>query len=331
LPKRARLARLLPRCFNESHAGVEIMKLVAGVALAVGLAAPPAAQAAAVPLRVPFDFSRHVIGLDVTVKGHQLFMMLDTGVNPSTIDLARAEALGMPLDRKAAGVGNGEGGGRAEAIPSSIKALAIGGRGFGDIEALAVDMRAVSSAYGRKVDGALGYSFLKGKVVLIDYPAKAVSFFSSGAEAAAPTAMCRRHYTTAFVSLGDEEFPLMRDFHIGAIKGPATLDTGSSRLVGIYRGALNVPGLVQTLKVAGQEKGASFGGGYTTGNATLTVPVGIGPFELPAGQAVSIMPDEGSMQTRIANVGNQFLASMNGKLLLDYAGQRISMFADCGK
>ena len=307
------------------------MKRFARAVLAAALATPLAARAADAPLSVPFDFSRHVIGLDVTVKGHKLFILLDTGVNPSTIDLARAGELGMPLDRKAAGVGNGEGGGRAEAIPSAIKTLAIGGRGFGDVEALATDMSAISSGYGRKIDGALGYSFLKGKIVLIDYPAKTVSFFSSGSAAAARTATCRRHYTTAFVSFGDAEFPLMRDFHIGAIKGPATLDTGSSRLIGIYRGALNVTGLAQTVKIAGQEKGASFGGSYTTGNATLTVPAGIGPFELPAGQAVSIMPDEGSMQTRIANIGNQFLASMNGKLLLDYAVGRIALFADCGR
>jgi hypothetical protein len=39
---------------------------------------------------LPFDFSRSEIELEVTVKGERLHVLLDTGVDPSVIDLSRA-------------------------------------------------------------------------------------------------------------------------------------------------------------------------------------------------------------------------------------------------
>jgi hypothetical protein len=59
--------------------------------------------ALAKPVEVPFDFSRGAIGLDVTVKGVPLFVILDTGVDPSVIDINRAEALALNVDRAAGG------------------------------------------------------------------------------------------------------------------------------------------------------------------------------------------------------------------------------------
>ena len=50
----------------------------------------------AAPEAIPFDFSRHAIGLQVQVKGKPLYVILDTGVDPSIIDLQRARELGAP-------------------------------------------------------------------------------------------------------------------------------------------------------------------------------------------------------------------------------------------
>lgn len=65
------------------------MRLRQGVATAVFLCAG-VLTAQAAPLSVPFDFTRGAIGLDVSVNGTPLYMILDTGVDPSVIDLARA-------------------------------------------------------------------------------------------------------------------------------------------------------------------------------------------------------------------------------------------------
>ena len=65
------------------------------------------AVCASAPLRGPtttsFDFSKTTIGVDITVKGRPLHMILDTGVDPSVIDLATAESLGLKIDRGDAG------------------------------------------------------------------------------------------------------------------------------------------------------------------------------------------------------------------------------------
>ena len=61
--------------------------------------------------------------------------------------------------------------------------MAIGSRGFGPVDALAADMHAMSAAYGRTLDAVLGYSFLKDKMVLIDYPNRKVVLLDQLADA----------------------------------------------------------------------------------------------------------------------------------------------------
>jgi hypothetical protein len=65
-----------------------------GCAVALMGAAP-----AGGPITLPFDFSKSAIEIDVTVKSKSLHMILDTGVDPSVIDLAEVEALGIPVNR----------------------------------------------------------------------------------------------------------------------------------------------------------------------------------------------------------------------------------------
>jgi hypothetical protein len=174
------------------------------------LAAPAMAQTTK-PLTVSVDLSKHVIGLNVTVKNKPLYMLLDTGVSPSVIDLGTAEQLGLPLNRKAAGEGSGEGSGKAEAMPSSIRQLKIGGEAFGDVEALATDLKNLSAIYGRPLNGVLGYSFLKDKTVLIDYPATTVTIYSGANNGPVALSQCRKYYAAGLQFLGDEHFPLMPD------------------------------------------------------------------------------------------------------------------------
>ena len=298
--------------------------------IAAAIVACALTGAAAEPLSVPFDFSRHAIGLTVVIKGKPLYFLLDTGVNPSVVDLARAEALGLPLDRKAAGEGNGEGPGTAPEIPGTIPSPEIGGRKFANVEVLATDMSAMSAAYGRALDGVLGYSFLSANSVLIDYQAHKVTIGTDG-KGQDPAAQCRKTYSLPFMSNDDDQFPVLRAFRFGGVEAPVTLDTGSNRAIGLYQAALRIPAIRKALIYRGAEQGNSFGGSYTTRDAILTVPMSIGPFVLPAGQAVSVMPGKGLPGKRIANVGNGFLAALKVQLLVDYPHKRIVFLRDCAK
>ena len=106
-------------------------------------------SALAATIQVPFDFSRGPIGLDVTVKGTPLHAILDTGVDPSVIDIGRARELGLKVDRGAGGEASGVGdAASAKVYPATIEALAIGALAFGPFAALAADMSAMSADMG---------------------------------------------------------------------------------------------------------------------------------------------------------------------------------------
>lgn len=295
------------------------------------VALPSTAMATEPPLTVPFDFSRHEIGVNVTVKGTRLFMLLDTGVDPSIVDLAHAKALGLPVDLKNTGEGSGFGSGKAVVFPATIKGLKIGGRAFGDFEALALDTAAMSKGYRRPIDGVLGYSFLKDNTVLIDYPANAITLLANAKEAAALTRRCRQHFSIPLLTHGDNHWPVISEFRFGAVTAPVTLDTGSSRLIGFYQIALQEKIIRDALKVTGTNTGSGARGSFTSRTAVLGIPMGFGPFRLPAGAAVSLLPTNDETGKMFANLGNQALAAMTPMLLLDYAGKTISFFRNCAR
>jgi len=174
--------------------------LARSIAVATTLLFASAAHAA--NRSVPFDFSHHAIGLNVTVRGKPLYVLLDTGVDPSVIDLQRAKALGLPMQKGQGGEATGEGNGSAHVFPATIKMLAIDGHAWGDVDALAMDMAGLSKSYGKTLDGVLGYSFLSGKTVVIDYPSSNVTFYKGSHPVAATMKQCKLHYATPLVFAG---------------------------------------------------------------------------------------------------------------------------------
>ena len=288
------------------------------------------AAAAEPPLTVPFDFSRHEIGVNVTVKGTPLFMLIDSGVDPSIIDLAHAQALGLPVDRSHAGEGSGFGSGKAVVFEGTLKGLKIGGRPFADFETLALDTAAISKGYGRPIDGVLGYSFLKDKTILIDYAARTLTVLPDAHAVDAITRQCRKHITIPLRFLGDDHWPAIADFRFGDVAALVTLDTGSSRTIGFYPVALQQKAIRDALNVTGTNVGSGARGRFTSKTAILRVPVALGPFRLAAGTTVSILPANGASDKVIANIGNSTFADMTPKMLLNYAGKRIGFYGDCG-
>jgi hypothetical protein len=300
---------------------------IIGVAFAALLMGP---SGEAAPLTVPFDFSRNAIGLDVTVKGVPLYMILDTGVDPSGIDEARAAALGLKIDLAAGGEASGAGNAKeAKVYPTAIEGLMLGGRSFGTIDAVTLDMRALSARYGRRLDGVLGFSFLNGKIVLVDYAKRRLSILDRATEADSSVQSCRKNWTIPYTSLKGDIIPIIPHFRFGAADAPISLDTGSSRGISLFQSALALPGLRAALKDEGEvhyvgARGAGTGKGYR-----LDESVGFGPFTLPKGQTVALFPEKGSPETRVANIGNKFFAAATPKMLLDYRNHTLGFYGDC--
>jgi hypothetical protein len=300
----------------------------ASCALVIATAATSYAAPAGAPLTLPFDFSHKDIGLQVSLNGAPLFALLDTGVDPSVIDLARARALGLKVESGAGGKGSGFGEGAAPTVfPTRIAGLAVGGREMRPFDALASDLSTLSQSYGHPVDAVLGKSFLADKAVLIDYPARTVTIFRRGADARPLTRTCRLRWSTPMYTV--DFFPMISDFRFGAASGPVSLDTGSNGGVGLFQSALALPGLKARLVPRGETLRHGFRGVSHAKLYDFEAPMSLGPFALPPGQPVVLRPEPGSKR-RVANVGNAVLAAMGLRLLMDYPGERIAAYGECG-
>ncbi len=95
---------------------------------------------------------------------------LDTGASSTLVSPSLADRLGILRGSAMAMMG---GGGPVEASFGSVASLGVGGasRRFLDV-AVSEFLDPLSTAVGEKLDGILGYNFLEGFRVTIDYPAE---------------------------------------------------------------------------------------------------------------------------------------------------------------
>jgi hypothetical protein len=282
----------------------------------------------ATPLETPFDFSRSEIGIEVSIGGKTLNAIVDTGVDPSVIDLAEAEELHLKLDRTEPGEAGGFGEGRGKAIfPTRIEGLSIRGHEFAAFDALASDTAAFTGPDQRRIDVVLGYSFLSDKILLIDYVARKFTILASAGEARARVRTCRSRWRIPLKTF--ESYPVIPVFRLGDASGPVTLDTGSNGGIGLFAEALDLPGVRDSLVDQGASIHKGARGESKVEDFILGEPVGFGPFALPAGQPVFVHKEHGSAATRIANVGNELLAAFKIKMLLDYRRREMTFYGNC--
>jgi hypothetical protein len=280
------------------------------------------------PLVVPFDFSHTAIGLDVVVKGTPMYMLLDTGVDPSVVNLQDATAVGLPVERGEKGEASGFGEGSGPSVfASRIEGLTVGGYSFPGFDALAADLGSLSAHYGRKLNGVLGFSFLHDKVILIDYPQTKLVILPDRADVRTMTQGCRIHWNSPLVTV--ESYPVIPRFRLGDASGPVTLDTGSNGAIGLYQSALALPGVRGALVPAGTTTHAGVKGEVTSSSYVFNSAVGFGPFSLPPGEPTIIHKEPGAADKRIANIGNEFFARMELKILLDYRGKYMAFYGNC--
>jgi hypothetical protein len=279
--------------------------------------------------RVAFDFSQSEIGIDATLNGEPLYILLDTGVDPSAIDLQRAEALHLKVDRNAGGPISGFGSTeQPTAFPTVIEGFAISGHKFGSFDALASDLSALSAKYGRRLDAVIGYSFLQDKIILIDYPGRTLLLLDRRSGARSATKSCRTKWSAPMQLLESENWPLIPQLRLGEAVISATLDTGSSSFIILYEGALDMPGVRSALVQKGEVKGGGFQGEEKREEYVFNKPVGFARFEVPPGAAVTVRNVKGS-SSNLANVGNKFFAPLGLKMMLDYRHRTMSFFGDC--
>jgi predicted aspartyl protease len=267
-------------------------------------------------LEVPFGFERNQIALDVEMHGTGPFrMLLDTGVDPSAVDLSTALKVGIPVDLDSAGVAEGVGNERPSVYSATIKSLRVGGWAFGDVPAAAFSMEGLSEAFGRPLHGVLGYSFLQGKVLQIDYAERLVRIVLDDRSAREAFSIPADAYRLPleFVDEG-VLIPRIAELRVNGRVIPVSLDTGSSLTVELFAGVVAELGLEQAVADA---RSASVRG--ARGQAAVKVlqfdSVGLGPLTVSPLEG-RVADRAGDRNTRLGNLGNGFL--QNFVLTLDY-------------
>lgn len=123
----------------------------------------PAAQAQtrSGPVEVPFEFVHNQILIQAKIGGKGPYtLVIDTNADSSSIDPATAKELGLtagPLLR----------------LPS----LEIGSVTAKDVTAAVADLTKLATKLQRPIQGVLGYSFLKDRIIQIDYAASKIRFY----------------------------------------------------------------------------------------------------------------------------------------------------------
>jgi hypothetical protein len=268
---------------------------------------------------IPFTFDRNQAIFEVWMNGHGPFnMFLDTGGNPSAVDLAAARTAAIPVDTSAVGEAAGAGGELVPIYAATISGLEFGGAHFGDVQAVALDLGHVSNRLERSLHGVLGYSFLAGKIVQIDYPERVIRIF-------ADSATMREEelgFTMPLRLRPGGTIPLIEAVSVNGLAVEVTLDTGSSLALELY------PWAVEELGLAGEfaraEASSVVGArGEESIRQGRVESVRIGPFELGQQDIVFTQKERRRPDQEEGNVGNALLKHF--VVTLDYVNGRIGL------
>ncbi len=177
-------------------------------------------------VEVPFDFYRNEIIFQVKVNGKGPFnMILDTGTDPSAIDLNTAKEIGLKL----ASVGHQSTGGGTSvnlAYETKLPLLELRGLTAKNVEALAIDLSKTSEALSKPIHGILGHSLLNNRIVQIDYPKRVVRFYSKSPFLKTANQASGSKLTT--LSFRYDDNILINGVLVNGKKITANFDTGSN-------------------------------------------------------------------------------------------------------
>lgn len=156
------------------------MRLFLFAMLAFGLTACASVPPQTADIVLPTTFRDGFIFVKASVNGAEpVWMLLDNGTTPSAIDLSYARRLGLPLK---AGAGSGTGIGTAKfQFFNTAADIAAGEAAMPRMALSAIDLSAILGPDGEPLKGVLGYSFLEGRIVVIDYPGTEVRFAAASA------------------------------------------------------------------------------------------------------------------------------------------------------
>jgi len=256
------------------------------------------------PVEVPFDFVHNQIVVTVKIAGKGPYCMLvDTDTDPSAIDLATAKELGLAVDaRTYAATG---GGSNTQTVQlTRLPSVELGTIVAKDVSAAAIDLKKVSAKLEQPLHGVLGYSFLKDRIIQIDYAASKLRFFAES-----PYAGIQNQPNTVdkiAMPFRYDDGVLIDTVFINGQKLKAALDTGSSGTFALTPKGAAILGLEDPAPDGSGEKSVGYNGEYESKSGVLK-SVRIGRLALESAPATFWPAGTGHDKAKFqVNIGNGF-------------------------
>lgn len=281
----------------------------------------PNASATTGRVEVPFDLYHNSIVVQAKVDGKGPFnMLLDTGVDPSVIDLGTAREIGLKIGSTGE-QGSGSGTETNLAYETKLPVLELGGLKATNIDALALDLSKTSATLGRPLQGVLGYSLLKDRVVQIDYPKRVARFYSKSPLSKAVRQARGSRLTTLPFRYQDDI--LVDGISVNGKKVLANLDTGSDGTFQLTPAAVAQLGLEEEVGKARVSRSVGFNG--STENREGTVKnVTLGGISVDSPKVVFYGKNTGrDNQAWGLRIGNAFLKDF--VVTVDYQNHVITL------
>jgi predicted aspartyl protease len=276
-------------------------------ALALLMAWPCAtkAQVQKPPVEVPFEFVHNQIVVQVKIAGKGPFnMLVDTDTDPSAIDEKTARELGLSIGSNGAPA-SGSGTEANTTYPTMFPTVELGSITAKQIPAATIDMSKISARIDRPIAGVLGFSFLKDRIIQIDYGNLKLRFF---AESPYPRIqMAPNTVNTIAMTFKREDGDVIVDsVFVNNEKMRATLDTGSSGSFSLTPEAVALLGLEGDEAEGKTETSVGYNGQYERKNGVLK-SVRMGRYSAEGVQASFFPPKTGhDNRPWQLNIGNAF-------------------------
>src|ERR1044072_1534511 len=269
-------------------------------------------------VEVPFDFYRNEIILQVKVNGKGPFnMMLDTGTDPSAVDLTTAKDIGLklhPLGKP----GSGGGTDVNLAYATEMSLVEVAGDTVKNVETLALDLSKESERLGKPLHGGLGHRGVNGRTVQIDYPNHVVRFYSQPLFSKAANTPKR-----SVLSFRYDDNVLLDDVFVNGKKVVANLDTGSNGTFNLTPAAVEYLGLEEEFNQAPVSTDVGYNGVSQNRQGKVN-NVTVGAISVDAPAVIFFAKGAGSDKKpwRI-NIGNAFLKDF--VLTIDYRNKLVTL------
>jgi predicted aspartyl protease len=279
------------------------------------------AQTRSAPIEVPFEFVANQIIVQVKIAGKGPYsMLLDTDTDPSAIDLATARELGLRLDARSFPASGGGGGGDANLVQlTRLATVELGTVIAKDVSAGAIDLTKLAAKLERPIHGVLGYSFLKDRIVQIDYAASKIRFYT-----VTPYIGIQNSPNTVnkiAMPFRYDEGVVIDSVFINGQKLKATLDTGSSGTFALTPEAVATLGLEEAEQNGPVEKSVGYNGEFESKSGLLK-SVRIGRLSIESAPTAFWSPGTGHDKKNFqVNIGNGFFKDY--LMTFDFRGKMV--------